>query len=215
MVSEITVLIVEALPVVRCGLGTMAASVPEIGTWRCAASLSEAGAVVSEPLPVDVAIVSAPVMAAAAPDELSVLGTIPTIVLVPSAEPCDLEMATGIEANGYVLVPDLTPVTLRAALVDVVEGRVSLPPPVASHLLKRARGDDPLVIPRAVHLSPREGDVVELLVAGLSNQQIAQQLGISIHGAKRHVSSILNKLNSPTRAHLVSRVLRSGIVRQG
>jgi two-component system nitrate/nitrite response regulator NarL len=58
-------------------------------------------------------------------------------------------------------------------------------------------------------LRPREGDVLELLVTGHSNQEIAAHLGISIHSARRHVSSILAKFDSPSRSHLVSRVLQA------
>jgi DNA-binding NarL/FixJ family response regulator len=212
-VSEITVLIVEPVPVVRCGLEAMVGSISEVGTRRSATSLAEAGAAVAEAPRVDAVIASASVMAEA--DGRGVLDAIPTIVLVPSDAPRDLEVATSIEVDGYLMFPDVTPDLLRGALQDVLGGRMSLPAPVASHLLKRARGDDPVVVPRVVRFSPREEEVMELLVAGLSNRQIADELGISIHGAKRHVSSILNKLNSPSRAHLVSRVLRSGIVRQG
>ena len=72
-----------------------------------------------------------------------------------------------------------------------------------------ARGDSPGLGAGMPRLSPREHDVLELLVAGHSNQEIADELGISLHGAKRHVSSILGKFDSPSRSHLVSRVLQA------
>ncbi len=49
-------------------------------------------------------------------------------------------------------------------------------------------------------LTPREWEVLALLRDGLSNDEIAPQLGISLAGVKYHVSEILAKLNVPDRA---------------
>lgn len=48
-------------------------------------------------------------------------------------------------------------------------------------------------------LTPREWEVLALLREGLSNQQIAERLDISLDGAKYHVAEILSKLNLATR----------------
>src|SRR5881296_4003364 len=48
-------------------------------------------------------------------------------------------------------------------------------------------------------LTPREWEVLELLRERLSNEQIAERLGISLDGAKYHVSQILSKLGVATR----------------
>ncbi|MEX0682128.1 MAG: helix-turn-helix transcriptional regulator [Dehalococcoidia bacterium] len=48
-------------------------------------------------------------------------------------------------------------------------------------------------------LTPREREVFELVRAGLTNEEIADRLGISLDGAKYHVSSILSKLGVSTR----------------
>ncbi len=47
--------------------------------------------------------------------------------------------------------------------------------------------------------TPREWEALELLRQGLTNEQIAQQLGISLNGAKYHVSEILSKLGVGSR----------------
>lgn len=216
MIGELKVLIMEPHEVLRCGLANMIASIEEVTEWTSSSSVADcisSTPAASDGLQVDVAILSVAAFESASNRDMELLARTRTIILVPSAAPHDVEMATTIKANGYLLLPDVTPALLRRSLNEVMGDRMPLPPQVASHLLKRARGDDPIVLPRAVRLSPREDDVLDLLVAGLSNQQIAQKLSISIHGAKRHVSSILNKLNSPSRAHLVSRALQSGIVK--
>ena len=49
------------------------------------------------------------------------------------------------------------------------------------------------------HLTRREQEVLELIRLGLTNEEIAQRLGISLDGAKYHVSQILSKLGVATR----------------
>src|SRR5438874_11859274 len=49
-------------------------------------------------------------------------------------------------------------------------------------------------------LTPRQWEVLRLVREGLSNEEIARRLGISVDGAKFHVSEILSKLGVSTRA---------------
>jgi DNA-binding CsgD family transcriptional regulator len=57
-------------------------------------------------------------------------------------------------------------------------------------------------------LSKREKDVIQLLGEGLTNQQIAKGLGISIETVRKHVSNALGKTGTKTRAGLVARTLQ-------
>ena len=59
------------------------------------------------------------------------------------------------------------------------------------------------VLPGA-NLSLREIDVLRLIAAGLSNQQIAAQLMLSVHTVRRHVSNILDKTGSANRTEETS-----------
>ena len=61
-------------------------------------------------------------------------------------------------------------------------------------------------------LSPRELQVLQLLSEGLSNRDVAQQLGISRHTAKFHVNAILDKLGATTRTEAVVLAARSGLL---
>jgi DNA-binding CsgD family transcriptional regulator len=56
-------------------------------------------------------------------------------------------------------------------------------------------------------LSKRELDVLRLLVKGLTNSQIAEELGISIETVRKHVSRAFEKTGTKTRAGLVGRAL--------
>ncbi len=62
-------------------------------------------------------------------------------------------------------------------------------------------------------LTERELEVLELIVAGCNNAQIAEKLYITVGTVKTHVRSILNKLCADDRTQAAVRALRSGLVR--
>lgn len=61
-------------------------------------------------------------------------------------------------------------------------------------------------------LTPRELEVLGLLAEGASNKEIAQRLGISVHTAKFHVSSVLDKLDAVGRTDAVAHAARMGVI---
>ena len=64
----------------------------------------------------------------------------------------------------------------------------------------------------AVPLTPRELEVLTLLAEGASNKMIAQRLGISVHTAKFHVGSLLDKLDAIGRTDAVAHAARLGVI---
>ena len=61
-------------------------------------------------------------------------------------------------------------------------------------------------------LTPRELEVLALLADGASNKAIARRLGISIHTAKFHVSSLIDKLDAVGRTDVVVHAARIGVI---
>lgn len=61
-------------------------------------------------------------------------------------------------------------------------------------------------------LSKRELQIVELVSAGLTNQEISQELDISKRTVDNHVSNVLNKTDTGNRVALVRWALQSGKV---
>jgi DNA-binding CsgD family transcriptional regulator len=63
-----------------------------------------------------------------------------------------------------------------------------------------------------VPLTPRELEVLALLAEGASNKVIARRLGISVHTAKFHVASLLDKLDAVGRTDAVAHAARRGVI---
>lgn len=61
-------------------------------------------------------------------------------------------------------------------------------------------------------LTPRELEVLTLLAEGASNKTIARQLGISVHTAKFHVGSVIDKLDAVGRTDAVAHAARLGVI---
>lgn len=63
-----------------------------------------------------------------------------------------------------------------------------------------------------VPLTPRELEVLALLAEGASNKMIARRLGISVHTAKFHVGSLIDKLDAVGRTDAVAHAARLGVI---
>jgi len=59
-------------------------------------------------------------------------------------------------------------------------------------------------------LSERELEVLEIATLGMTNSQIAKQLGVTVHTVKFHLASIYRKLGAANRTDAIVRSLRAG-----
>ena len=100
---------------------------------------------------------------------------------------------------------------LTSLLGDVSGIRLARPGEIATVAIV-SRGTQSAVEPTGIELTPREQDVLALLAEGASNKSIARQLGISIHTAKFHVGSLLEKLDATGRTDAVAHAARRGVI---
>ena len=123
---------------------------------------------------------------------VTIVGLPGEVVLHGFARPDDLIRAVRVIADGDVL---LFPARLRS-------------------LAGRFAGADPAGH-RVSLLSEREGEVLRLITAGLSNAEIARHLGIGTETVKSHVAGVLSKLRARDRTQAVIAAYESGFVRPG
>jgi NarL family two-component system response regulator LiaR len=112
-------------------------------------------------------------------------------------------------AAGYLLKAS-GPEELVKAIERVYRGESWFDPAVAGKLLREMYYPQPQR-PGLVSLTEREVEVLQLIAWGRSNQQISDQLGISIATARSHVSSILAKLGLANRTQAALFALREGL----
>jgi DNA-binding NarL/FixJ family response regulator len=114
----------------------------------------------------------------------------------------EIHMALGAGALAY-LVKTVQPEELVDTIRKVATGQRHVPADLAARLASRS--------PRS-HLSPRELEVLKLMIMGKRNKEIATQLDITEGTVKIHVSNILVKLGVADRTEAVTQALQRGIV---
>ncbi|MGA8113817.1 MAG: response regulator transcription factor [Actinocatenispora sp.] len=135
-----------------------------------------------------------------------------TVVLLRSLDEGAASSLGGLSVDGFLLEDELTEHSLREALASLVKGEMAMPGRLARRLLAQIRKLERAEAERPFLLTPREQQALVLLADGMSNKQIARRLGISEHGAKRHVANVLAKLNCPNRTLAVALALRYGLL---
>ena len=114
----------------------------------------------------------------------------------------DIRRALNAGVMAY-LTKDVLHDELLKAIRAVHAGERYLPAAVAAALAAQVPGPD---------LSAREIQVLELIVRGLANKQIAYNLNIAEHTVKNHVKNILNKLGVQDRTQAATGAIQRGIV---
>ncbi|NMO53366.1 response regulator transcription factor [Actinoplanes sp. TBRC 11911] len=117
-----------------------------------------------------------------------------------------------LPCDGVLLLADATVTTLGDVLRQVVAGAMPMPAPLTRQLLTTGPARARHTNGRPVALTPRESEMLSLLARGLSNKQIAKTLGISTHGVKRLVGTVLLKLGAPNRTTAVITAMTEGLV---
>jgi DNA-binding NarL/FixJ family response regulator len=121
-------------------------------------------------------------------------------------------------ASGFML-KDAPPEEIAAAVRIVASGDALLAPAITRAVIEefaRIPVRPEPAIPRAVgELTPREREVLDLLIRGLSNPEICRELVISEATAKTHVAKILQKLGLRDRVQAVIYAYESGLVSPG
>ena len=126
--------------------------------------------------------------------------------------------ALGSGANAYCL-KDISPETLSSVIKNVAEGACWVDPGVSSVALNFFPKPENVSliqtndVPDArAQFTERELEVLKHLVKGKSNTEIAKELIVSVHTAKAHVCSILQKLCVDDRVQAAVKAIKENII---
>ena len=140
------------------------------------------------------------------------------IILTSHDREEEVVASLGSGASGYCL-KDIDPNTLSNVIKNVAKGACWIdsnvahlalkcfPKPESTEIMSNSANQDP-----KARLTERENEVLKLLVQGKSNTEIASELIVSVHTAKAHVCSILQKLCVDDRVQAAVKAIKEGIV---
>lgn len=133
-------------------------------------------------------------------------------VLVLTGSELDDKIFAALEAGALGYLPKTSrPEELLEAVRRVGRGEPSLPPELTRRLLGRLGGEEEVAADRVGSLTDREREVLQEVARGLSNREIAGELGVSETTVRTHVSRVLGKLGVGNRVQAALWALRSGL----
>ncbi len=141
-------------------------------------------------------------------------------IVVMDLIPMQAEVVEYVKAgvSGFIL-KDATIDDFLHTIRSVARGKKVLPPSLTGSLFSQiveyaVHSGKANRLMKAVKLTKREHEVVDLIARGMSNKDIARELSIAIHTVKSHVHNTLDKLALHTRLELASFALTEGMIRK-
>ncbi|MEM7798968.1 MAG: response regulator transcription factor [Chloroflexota bacterium] len=217
----IRVLIIDDQTVVRAGLAAIVGSDQEIEVVGEGSNGEEALALVDSLSP-DLVLMDLqmPVMngVQATRSLKQAHPMLPILVLTTYAADEWVLDAVRAGAAGYML-KDTRPAQLLAAIKGTVAGETFLDPAIAGKVLRQAvalpnGSPQPTKLQKNLieALTPRELDVLALVVKGMNNRQIGEQLHLATGTVRNHVSEIMGKLTVSDRTQAAVLAVQMGLV---
>ncbi len=112
-------------------------------------------------------------------------------------------------AGGYLLKPSNAE-TIRSAVFAAQRGGAAINPQIAQRVLSMFSR---LAVPRGEYgLTEREREVLQIMVDGLTKQQIADRLILSYHTVDMHIRNIYTKLQVHSRSGAIAKALKERLV---
>ena len=138
------------------------------------------------------------------------------LVLTVSEMEADLFAAMKFGARGYLL-KNAEPEELIHAIFHIAQGGVIVSPLMATKLLTEFKDLGSGVERESAQeadaaLSPREGEVLQLVAQGATNKKIADSLFISENTVKTHLRNIMEKLHLANRSQAAAYAVKRGLV---
>jgi NarL family two-component system response regulator YdfI len=210
----IRVLIVAASSISQSGLENLLRASTSLQVVRVVADFSQLSESVEELQP-DVVVAEVTGHDRTLPDEILKLSEEVPVAIVLLVDDANTERDLDALRNGVraVLPRNMSPGGIVAAVEAAGAGLAVLLPEGLDNLLRESTVSHRAVSPPLVEaLTPREIEVLGMMVEGWGNKEISTRLGISEHTVKFHVASIMGKLNASSRTEAVTSGIRHGLI---
>ncbi len=204
--NKIRILIVDDHKVVRTGLKALLSTEPG---FEVVGEADDGTAALRETLALKPDVIIMDLMMAGMDGETAtreILSHVPSsrIIVLTSYTSSDI-IAHALEAGAVgAVLKTADDVVLTTAIRTVADGKRYLSPEV-SRLMKRE--------PPIRHLTPRQEEVLHSMTRGLTNAEIALQLGICEARVEEHISAILNKIDAANRTEAVAIALKKHLLK--
>ncbi len=145
---------------------------------------------------------------------LKIIPSMRIILLSAHKDDAYVEQAMALGAVGY-LIKQTSLDALAKVIREVHRGRVFFSPEVAKHLThpgQRLPIHDDMLRKKAVHLTSRETEVLQLVAEGHANKQVAGLLDISVKTVEKHRQHLMEKLNIHDTAGLTRHAISAGVI---
>lgn len=214
---RITVLLAEDHLIVREGLRRLLETEPDIEVIGEAKNGRQALALAQKLCPSIIVMDIAMPQLNGLEATRQILQTLPgakVLMLSAHSDIAYVEQAITFGASGFLLKQSSAHV-LANAIREIVKGNTYFSPSISKglqqrHQTKLDRNGQSKT--DAIHLTPREAEVLQLIAEGEANKQIAGELGISIKTVEKHRSQLMQKLGIHDTAGLTRYAIAEGII---
>ena len=215
--DPITVMIVDDHEMVRRGACSYLEAQPDISVVAQASSGEEAVRLAQEHIP-DVVLMDLvmPGMDGVEATRKVKNASPRTQIIILTSFHQDEHIFPALQAGAIsYLLKDVKAAELLEAIRRAAQGEATLHPKIAARVIKTFRDLENEEASPFTALTEREMEVLKLIAKGYSNEQIAEQLVISLGTVKGHVSNILSKLHLVDRTQAAVYAWQKGVVRRG
>ncbi len=136
---------------------------------------------------------------------------VPALVVSSLSSERSVLDAIGHGARGYLHKSE--PVeTLTASMSQVMQGHYPISPSLARYLFSQVRAEKVVVDERPVQLTPKETDTLRCISQGMSYNETADHMGVSLSTVQSHIRSLYRKLEVRSQVQAVGKAREQGLL---